>query len=58
MKGILSIQTRGESTEDMADVMGISESTVKQYVKSALAKLEVNNRTQAVATLLRKGIIY
>ncbi|WP_249870837.1 response regulator transcription factor [Oceanobacillus saliphilus] len=47
----------GESSSEMADVMGISESTVNQYVKSALTKLDVNNRTQAVAELLRKGVI-
>ncbi|WP_245976814.1 response regulator transcription factor [Oceanobacillus arenosus] len=47
----------GESTKEIANVMGISELTVKQYVKSSLKKLGVRNRTEAVAALLRKGII-
>lgn len=47
----------GDSSSEMADVMGISESTVNQYVKSALTKLDANNRTYAVAELLRRGVI-
>ncbi|MEH6943112.1 response regulator transcription factor [Bacillus sp. JJ722] len=48
---------RGESTKEMADSMKITESTVKQYVKSVVNKLGAQNRTQAVAELFRKGIL-
>jgi DNA-binding CsgD family transcriptional regulator len=37
--------------------MDISEATVNQYVKSAIKKLGVQNRVQAVAELFRKGVI-
>ncbi len=47
----------GESTKEMADSMNISELTVKQYVKSAISKLGVQNRPHAVSELFRKGII-
>ncbi|MEW9674084.1 LuxR C-terminal-related transcriptional regulator [Ammoniphilus sp. 3BR4] len=47
----------GESSKEIADSLKISEPTVKQYVQSAIKKLGAQNRTQAVAELLRKGII-
>ncbi|MBZ5752680.1 helix-turn-helix transcriptional regulator [Metabacillus rhizolycopersici] len=47
----------GESIKEMTKSMGISEYTVKDYIKSAIKKLEVNNRVEAVAELLRRGSI-
>ncbi|WP_160719444.1 response regulator transcription factor [Bacillus sp. USDA818B3_A] len=47
----------GESTKEMADTMDLSEVTINQYVKSAIKKLGVQNRVQAVAELFRKGIL-
>ncbi len=47
----------GESTKEIADILNISEFTVKQYVKSAITKLGVQNRPHAVAEMIRKGII-
>jgi DNA-binding CsgD family transcriptional regulator len=47
----------GENTKEMADSMGISELTVKQYVQSATRKLGANNRSHAVGELYRRGII-
>lgn len=47
----------GESTKEMADSMNISEITVKQYVKFAINKLGVQNRSHAVGELIRRGII-
>ncbi|WP_286163972.1 LuxR C-terminal-related transcriptional regulator [Bacillus sp. AFS088145] len=47
----------GESTNEMADSMNISELTVKQYIYSAIKKLGANNRSYAVGELIRKGII-
>ncbi|MFC7062578.1 response regulator transcription factor [Halobacillus seohaensis] len=48
---------QGESTKEMADVMKISDATVKQYVKSAIKKTGAHNRTHAVAELFRRGIL-
>lgn len=47
----------GESTKEIAYFLGISELTVKQYVKFAIKKLGAQNRAQAVAELFRKGIL-
>jgi DNA-binding CsgD family transcriptional regulator len=47
----------GESIKEMADIMKISEVTIKQYVKSAIKKIGAQNRAQAIAELFRKGII-
>ncbi|SDI09410.1 regulatory protein, luxR family [Alteribacillus persepolensis] len=47
----------GESIKEMSVSMGISEFTVKDYIKSVIKKLEVNNRVEAVAELLRRGLI-
>lgn len=48
----------GETTKEMASVLGISELTIQQYVQSAVKKLGVQNRVHAVAELIRKGILH
>jgi len=47
----------GESIKEMADKMEISDSTVKQYIKTAIQKLGVTNRAHAVGELFRTGIL-
>ncbi|MGO4890593.1 response regulator transcription factor [Anaerobacillus sp. MEB173] len=47
----------GESTKEMSATMGIREVTVIQYVKTAVKKLNAQNRSQAVAELFRRGMI-
>ncbi|MDN7246419.1 helix-turn-helix transcriptional regulator [Planococcus shenhongbingii] len=47
----------GGTTKEIADKMGISEQTVKQYVKLAIKKMAATNRTHAIAELFRKGIL-
>jgi two-component system response regulator DegU len=37
--------------------LGISESTVKGHINNILSKMNVNDRTQAVTTALRHGLI-
>jgi len=37
--------------------LGISENTVKNRLKSILAKLHLKNRVQAVAYALEKGLV-
>ncbi|MBM4761684.1 LuxR C-terminal-related transcriptional regulator [Bacillus sp. B15-48] len=48
----------GETTKEIASVLGISELTIQQYVQSAVKKLGVQNRLHAVAELIRKGILH
>ncbi|MEQ6378418.1 LuxR C-terminal-related transcriptional regulator [Bacillaceae bacterium S4-13-56] len=47
----------GDGTKEMAEAMDISEYTVKQYVKSAIKKLDTNNRAHTVAKLMRMGVL-
>jgi len=47
----------GDSTKEMANSMNLSEFTVKQYVKSSLTKLGVQNRAHAIAELFRRGLL-
>ena len=47
----------GQTTKEIAFLLGISEHTVKDYVKLALKKLNATNRTHAVAELFRRGIL-
>jgi len=41
----------------IAGNLGLSEETIKSYVKSILGKLDANDRTHAVTLAQRRGII-
>ena len=47
----------GLKNKEIADQLGVSESTVNAHVKHILEKLHASDRTQAVTTALRRGII-
>ena len=47
----------GLKNKEIADHLGVSESTVNAHVKHILEKLHASDRTQAVTTALRRGII-
>jgi DNA-binding NarL/FixJ family response regulator len=47
----------GNRNKDIADRLFISEETVKVHVKHIMEKLGANDRTQAVAIAVRRGII-
>ena len=49
-RAIVSLLTRGASTEEMATELGVSTHTVRTHVQSVLRKLGVNSRAKA-ATL-------
>jgi DNA-binding NarL/FixJ family response regulator len=48
---------KGNANKVIAEHLVISEETVKAHVRSILAKLSANDRTHAVTTALRRGII-
>lgn len=48
---------KGNANKVIAENLSISEETVKAHVRSILAKLNANDRTHAVTTALRRGII-
>lgn len=54
---ILNWVGRGKTNSEIAAIEGVSPKTVKNQVQSILVKLRVNNRAQAIATALAKGVI-
>jgi DNA-binding NarL/FixJ family response regulator len=54
---ILCQLARGNRNRDIADKLFISEATVKADLKYIMEKLGANDRTQAVAIGVRRGII-
>ena len=47
----------GNRNRDIADLLCISEETVKVHVKHIMEKLGANDRTQAITIAVRRGII-
>ena len=56
-KDVLLLLVRGHSNKDMADVMFISEKTVKNHLTSIFKKLGVKDRTQAAVYALKHHIV-
>lgn len=54
---ILTLVTRGNANKEIAATLGISEDTVKQHVSRILGKLKVNDRAQATAEAIRRGLV-
>jgi DNA-binding NarL/FixJ family response regulator len=48
---------RGRSNKEIAASLAISEETIKTHVGHVLAKLQVDNRTQALVQALKRGLI-
>ena len=46
----------GESNREIGDHLSLSENTVKNHITSILAKLQLDNRIQAVVQAVRSGI--
>ncbi|WP_309399035.1 response regulator transcription factor [Cerasicoccus maritimus] len=46
---VLELVARGKSNRQVADQLGLSEKTVKNYFSSVLSKLNANRRTEAAA---------
>ena len=47
----------GNANKRVADLLGISEETVKAHLRNILSKLDANDRTHAVTLALKRGII-
>ncbi|RYG74384.1 response regulator transcription factor [Lentibacillus lipolyticus] len=52
---VLQLLTDGKSNRAVAETLYISEKTVKNHVSNILQKMNVNDRTQAVVSAIRKG---
>jgi NarL family two-component system response regulator LiaR len=55
---ILQHMALGRTNQEIADVLVLSERTVRTHVTNILAKLGLSNRTQAVLYALRQGIAH
>ncbi|MEO0377131.1 MAG: response regulator transcription factor [Cyanobacteria bacterium P01_A01_bin.17] len=53
---VLQFLSKGNSNQDIADHLSISEGTVKFHVNNIFSKLGVSDRTQAVITALKRGL--
>jgi DNA-binding NarL/FixJ family response regulator len=53
---VLRLVADGLSNKDIATSLFITEGTVKNHVHNALEKLQLENRTQAAAYIVRKGL--
>ncbi len=54
---VLHLVARGRSNKEIAELLAISESTVKNHMTSILAKLRVPDRAGAVAAAMRDGLV-
>jgi DNA-binding NarL/FixJ family response regulator len=55
---VLSVVATGAHNKEIAASLGISEDTVKMHMKSIMAKLGAEDRTGAVTTGIKRGIIH
>ncbi|HWW88439.1 MAG TPA: response regulator transcription factor, partial [Vicinamibacterales bacterium] len=54
---VLRLVAGGRSNKRAAKELGLSEATVRTHVSNILAKLGVDDRTQAATEALRRGIL-
>jgi DNA-binding NarL/FixJ family response regulator len=55
---VLELIVKGLANKQIAYVLNIAEHTVKNHVKSILAKLDVEDRTQAATAAIQRGIVH
>ncbi|MGC9356802.1 MAG: response regulator [Anaerolineae bacterium] len=53
---VLQVVAKGKSNQEIADVLVISEATVRTHVSNILGKLHLASRTQAALYALREGL--
>jgi DNA-binding NarL/FixJ family response regulator len=55
---VLQMIAQGRSNKEIASALGIVEGTVKIHVTNIISKLEAVDRTQAVTTAIKRGILH
>ncbi|MDQ3877073.1 MAG: response regulator transcription factor [Actinomycetota bacterium] len=55
---VLQELSHGRSTREVAEHLHVSEETVKTYLKQIFRKLDVRDRTEAVAEAFRRGLVH
>ena len=56
-KEVFTLLISNKTTKDIANILGISEKTVRNHISNTMQKLGVKGRSQAVVELLRMKII-
>ena len=54
---VLALAARGDANKDIAAKLGLSENSVKMFMKRAFFKLGAANRAEAVQLAVRRGLI-
>jgi DNA-binding NarL/FixJ family response regulator len=54
---VLDLLAEGLSNKEIAARLTLSEGTIKNHVSNILSKLHANDRTQAVLTAIRRGLV-
>ncbi len=54
---VLTLISRGKSNKEAAQLLFITEDTVKMHMKNILQKLQASDRTQAVVIALQRGFL-
>jgi DNA-binding NarL/FixJ family response regulator len=54
---VLHLLVEGLSNREIGAQLHLTEGTVKNYVSAIIAKLQANDRTHAVVTALRRGLV-
>jgi two-component system NarL family response regulator len=55
---VLALIVQGVTNKEIAYTLGLAEYTVKNHVKSILAKLGVDDRTHATTIAIQRGIVH
>ncbi|MEM7118863.1 MAG: response regulator transcription factor [Chloroflexota bacterium] len=55
---VLKLIVAGNSNREIGQALSITEGTVKAHVNNLLGKLGVNDRSQAITTALRRGLVH
>ena len=56
-KEVFKLLVTNKSTKEIAEILNISEKTVRNHISNTMQKLGVKGRSQAVVELLRMNII-
>jgi DNA-binding NarL/FixJ family response regulator len=54
---VLHLLAEGLSNREIGEQLHLTEGTVKNYVSAIIAKLHANDRTHAVVTAIRRGLV-
>ena len=54
-KEVFDLLVKNQTTKEIAEILSISEKTVRNHISNAMQKLGVKGRAQAVVELLKLG---